>query len=121
MRVYCSDIHDYGYPMSAVGDFLRIRLRVANVVTNPPWRHTLPWVKHALRCAADKVAMLLPMQTLGLRLSQHVLSRVRLVLAFRRRPRFQTVDGWDAYSPPYEVGWFIWQPGHLGDTVIRWV
>jgi hypothetical protein len=56
--VLSTDLYDRGYGTTGV-DFLAVRDRCENVITNPPFRHAEEFAAHARRLARRKVAMLL--------------------------------------------------------------
>jgi len=56
--VASSDLVEYGYGWPDE-DFLKREESIPNIVTNPPYKHGIEFVKHALKLANEKVAMLM--------------------------------------------------------------
>jgi hypothetical protein len=57
-----ADIHDWGYSSETIiQNFLERKARTDNIITNPPYHLTMPIIKHALKLARLKVAMLIPL------------------------------------------------------------
>lgn len=62
IRVASTDLIDRGYGLGGI-DFLRTtRLRAPVILTNPPFKLAVPFVRHALTLGAELVVMLLKLQ-----------------------------------------------------------
>jgi hypothetical protein len=123
-EVVSTDLFDRGYGQPGV-DFLTTRRPVENVVTNPPYRMALPFVRHALSCvpAGGKVMMLLKMSFLE-GVERHRFFRDNppaRVYVFSRKLRWRhAVNGRITWAM-LPVAWFVWERAHNGETVVRWI
>ena len=57
-EVISRDLIDHGYGISGV-DFLADKFICDNVVTNPPYKHGMEFVQHAIEHTNNKIAMLM--------------------------------------------------------------
>ena len=100
-------------------DFLHSRRRTPNIITNPPWTASRGelFVRHALKLATDKVAMLLPTWMLeGVeRYELFTEHPVKAVYILSRRPKYQ--QG----TMPFGSCWVVWQQGYRGKASVEWV
>lgn len=100
-----------------------------DIVTNPPYRHALAFVQKALSLVGPgrKVAMFLKLTFLEGRARRRLfdtqpprtvyVSSSRLLCA--RGGDFDTLRRGGGSAVAY--AWFLWQKGHEGDTVVRWI
>jgi hypothetical protein len=93
---------------------------VPNIITNPPYRHSLEFVLHAKRITTRKTAMLLPVEFLhgGTRyeLFQDGRFPLKVVYVFSSRLRFGTeTDATVGHA------WYVWDRGHKGEPTLRWI
>ena len=108
-EVMASDLADFGYGESGV-DFLKTWREVDNVVTNPPFPKKVEWKRHALECARRKVAMLLPLRSLGHEIESG--SALKSVYVFLRRIDFVNA------KVNWRMAWYVWEKGYDGDVRI---
>jgi hypothetical protein len=115
----------HGYDVEAADlldgqDFLTRTEAVSNVITNPPYRHSLDFILHAKKVATRKIAMLLPVEFLhgGTRydLFQDRRFPLKFVYVFASRLRF----GSETHATVGHA-WYVWDRRHKGEPVIRWV
>jgi hypothetical protein len=120
-----SDIHDYGFPLHFVGDFLeqtRMPVGTQAVLTNPPFRHAEKFVAHALELS-PLVIMLLRLAFLeserrcGI-LEGRGLARVHV---FRKRLPMMHRAGWEGKkaNSGMAFAFFVWERGHVGLPTIN--
>ncbi len=130
-RVFCSDIHDYGYDgLNGLFDFVSDRSsnnqRFSEIVTNPPYglRNTLAekFIEIGLQRLPPGgfLALLLPVDLDAAKSRQHLFRDnsqfVCKVILTRRIVWFERSDG-TREAPKENHGWFIWQrPGLDGRT-----
>lgn len=127
-RVDSTDIVDRGY-CNEVIDFLSApdNIRVANIVTNPPFNLATEFAAKAVHHARNKVALLLPIQFLA------GTKRHAEIFATRPPARVHVFSGrktlWRGDDPnPKKTGgmgtfaWFVWDTATLpGPPVIGWL
>lgn len=126
-HVTSTDLVYRGFGEKEAYDFLNAPIREfdGDIVTNPPYKHALEFVKRALDCVKDgrKVAMFLRLQFLeGLERRKffdenppavvYVCSK-RLSCAINGD--FSRANGAIAYA------WFVWEKGFKGEPAIRWI
>jgi len=138
--VLSSDYGDFGYG-TPYTNFFDIEDHFANVVTNPPFSKKqkkkkgdppidpeaeyndggdVPrWIRHALRLATRKVALLLPLFMLGgkERYTIYQTCPPRLVLPFVERLSF--VESGSEYEKT--CAWFVWHKGFKGKPEVEWL
>jgi hypothetical protein len=123
--VVASDIHDHGFPLDFVADFLTLTeaptgCRTA-LICNPPYKIANKFVRHALK--------LVPQVYLLLRLAffesvgrTDVLegAGLRAVHVFRKRLPMMHRDGWKGprASSAIAFGWFCCDRDHRGPAII---
>jgi hypothetical protein len=118
-------LHGQGYDVQATDlaggqNFLDRTETVPNVVTNPPYRHSLEFVLHAKRVATRKIAMLLPVEFLHGRTRYELFQDRRFpfkaVYVFSSRLRFGTeTDATVGHA------WYVWDRGRKGEPTLRWI
>lgn len=127
--VYSSDLIDRGY--GDVLDFLEtndLPKKCDVILTNPPYKYTNEFVKHSLDLLPDGglCYMLLNINQLaGQKRYNEIYSRLpmKYVFVFSSRVQcaknadFSKTKGYGAIN----YGWFVWEKGFCGDTVIKWL
>jgi len=115
--VVSTDLIKRGYGTGGI-DFLKEQRQVANVITNPPYLDGLHirFLMHALDCATDKVALLLP---------SYIFLGPKMCRLCEETP-LKTVYllGKRAYTVPegktklrkcnMPLAWFVWEKGYRG-------
>lgn len=122
--VRSTDLIDRGYGTPGV-DFLQQKDRCRNLVTNPPFKLALPFMKHALAVTDRKVALLgrlawLEGQRRRALYEAHPPARVWV---FSRRLTMLR-GGWDGGKGGGSMtafAWFVWDRDHRGATVLGWL
>lgn len=119
-----TDWMDRGYGQSE-RDFFDFRMKVPNIVSNPPYGVLFPFVKHAIDLATHKVAIIARLSFLesqerhrwfkagGLR-RVWVCSR-RVSMPPGNKPHVKPKNG----SIPY--AWFVWERGYTAKPEIDWL
>jgi hypothetical protein len=101
-------------------DFFARTARVANIVTNPPHRHSLEFICHAKQIATRTIAMLLPVEFLHGRtryeLFQDRLFALKVVYVFSSRLRF----GSDTDATVGHA-WYVWDRRYRGEPRLGWI
>jgi hypothetical protein len=123
--VVASDIHDYGFALHFVGDFLAATKAPAGtecILTNPPYQIANEFADHALDLA-PKVYLLLRLAFLESVRRTEVLEHRGLarVHVFRNRLPFLHRDGWAGpkASSAIPFAWYVWNRNHHGSTTIN--
>jgi hypothetical protein len=115
--------HDvFGSDIKDGVDFLKTRKTVDNVVTNPPWESKDAFVLQAKRCAKSKIALLLPIQSLGgvVRSESIYPDKTfpfKCLYIFPRRMQF---DPSRRNGSTILAAWYVWDRSYQGEPVIRW-
>jgi hypothetical protein len=118
-------LRKHGYDVQASdlvqGDnFFERTAPAPNIVSNPPYRHSLAFILHAKKVATRKIAMLLPVEFLHgatrFELFQDRRFPLQVVYVFASRLRFGTdTDATVGHA------WYVWDRRYKGEPVIRWI
>lgn len=123
-RVLSSDLIDRGYGKGGI-DFLSIKYNEVDLITNPPYKYSTQFVKHALNISktGTKIAMLLKIQFLeGVeRKKMFMESPPKTVYVFSKRIKCGKNGNFDNGAGTICFCWFIWEKGFNGETVIKWI
>lgn len=126
-RVVSSDLVDRGYGETGIDFLMEYRSRAPNIVTNPPFKLAVPFVRKSLELTTGKVAMLLKIAFLeGIERSAlfadsplasvHVFSqRLAFVPGGSRGGRKLDGGGMIAFA------WFVWDHAHTGKPTLGWI
>jgi hypothetical protein len=116
-------LREHGYKVAASDlldgeDFFARTEKVANIVTNPPHRHSLAFILHAKKLATDKIAMLLPVEFLHgatryeLFQDRHI--PLKVVYVFSSRLCF----GSETHATLGHA-WYVWDRRYGGEPRLR--
>lgn len=119
--VLSSDLYDRGYGITDC-DFLKRKFIADNIITNPPYKLALPFVKKAIEVSRNKVAMLLRIQFLegkerGEFFKDYPPAKV---IVFSNRISCLKSNGQKSANALCFC-WFIWDKKYKGKTTIEWV
>jgi hypothetical protein len=111
------DLFDYGFGETGI-DFLSSTEEFDNIITNPPFEHSLAFMKHAIKLYNKKLALLLPIRYLTgqARCKFYEKNQPKKILVIPNKVDF---DG--SCNPTMEFAWYIWEKGFSGDTTIKWL
>jgi hypothetical protein len=122
--VIASDVHDYGFPLHFVGDFLtqtKAPAGVECILTNPPFNIVEKFVAHALELS-PLVIMLLRLAFLESERRCGILENRGLarVYVFRKRLPMMRRDQWAGRkaNSGMAFAWFVWDRAHRGPSTI---
>lgn len=124
--VISTDLIDRGFGVGGVDFFDCNNVFNGDIVTNPPYKHALKFVSHAIDVVptGHKVAMLLRILFLEGK-SRRTLFEAnppREVLVFSSRISCALNGDFEKYSSGAQAyAWFIWEKGYKGDSVIKWI
>lgn len=121
--VVSSDLVDRGFGETGIDFLMEWQSRAPNIVTNPPFKLSVPFVQKSLALTTRKVAMLLKVaflegQERGTMFSESPLARVWVFsqrLSFPKTGR--TLDG----SGMMAFAWFVWDHAHKGRPQLGWL
>ena len=125
--VVSTDLVDRGYGQSNVDFLLEWRPRAPNIVTNPPFKLAVPFVRNAVALSTGKVAMLLKIAFLG-GIERGAMFRetpLARCWVFSQRLSFQ--PGGSTAARSLEGGgmmafaWFVWDHAHTGKPTLGWI
>lgn len=123
--VESTDLVNRGFGLTPVDFLMEHKSLAPNIVTNPPFKLAVPFVRQALNLATGKVAMLLKIAFLeGVeRAEVFKKSPLARVLVFSRRLSFvgpnrkSSLEG----SGMMAFAWFVWDHRHSGAPTIGWL
>lgn len=118
------DLYDRGY--GEVKDFFSLTNWGADIVSNPPYKNALEFVKHSLKIIPEgnKVAFLLRLQFLEGKERGEFYKENPPKVIYVARGRLKCAKNGDFEvmgSSAQAYAWFIWEKGYKGDTIVRWI
>jgi hypothetical protein len=122
--VISSDLVDRGYGETRIDFLMEQELRAPNIVTNPPFKLAVPFVRHSLSLGAIKVAMLLKIAFLeGVeRAALFRASPLARVHVFSKRVTFRNASRGEVNgSGMMAFAWFVWDREHSGAPQLGWL
>lgn len=122
--VTSEDLIDRNY--GQVKDFFDRESWTGDIITNPPYRNALDFVKHSLNIIEDgsRLAMLLKIQFLEgqERYKFYQDNPPEKVYVFSKRTLCAKNGDFEKYpSSAVCYAWYIWEKGFKGEPVIRWI
>lgn len=119
------DIHSLGY--GEVGDFLSVAQTERDIVTNPPFRDIITFIKKGislLQNNGQKLALFMRLLTLEGKARKMVFEKFPPVRVWVSSSRIQCARGGDFEkykdNTAQAYAWFVWQYGYNGDTILKW-
>lgn len=123
-HVQSTDLVDRGYGWPRVDFLMEYTPLAPNIVTNPPYKNTAEFMKHALNLASGKVAFLLRLACLeGVERGEIYDARPPArIWVFRKRlviwrNGIATSDSGGMIA----MAWFVWDRSHSGPTQLGWI
>lgn len=126
-KVRSTDLIFRGFGETESVDFLKeTEAFDGDIITNPPYRYALDFVKKALDLVADgqKVALFLRLQFLeGKSRKQFFLDNPpkRVYVSASRLNCALNGDFEKADTSAIAYAWFVWEKGYKGDSIIKWI
>lgn len=119
-----SDIFDYGAGYG-VGDFLENtdRSGCRSLITNPPFKHTEAFLRHAMDLEYDEIALLLRVQFLE-GIGRHALFKEYPPLkiwVFSHRVNVSHLGLIKPRGGLICFAWWVWHLGYSGPTGVDWI
>lgn len=122
--VVSTDLVDRGYGENRVDFLMEWTPRAPNIVTNPPFKMVVPFVRKSLDLTTGKVAMLLRLACLEGQERRQIFetSPLARVWVFSRRLQFRR-PGWEdtGAGGMLPFAWFVWEHGHNGKPELGWL
>lgn len=122
--VVATELVDRGYGETGRDFLLEWQPRAPNIVTNPPFKLAVPFVRKSIDLTTGKVAMLLKIAFLeGVERSTLFASTpLARVHVFSKRVTFRnTARGDVSGSGMMAFAWFVWEHGHEGPPALGWI
>jgi hypothetical protein len=124
LSMMSSDLYDRGYGESGV-DFLTTRRKVANVITNPPFKLAQAFAEHALSLTSKKVALLCRLAWLEGRKRHVLFTTTPLARVWVFSARMAMLRNGDAMlaggGGMIAFAWYVWEHGHQGPPALGWI
>lgn len=121
-----TDLYDRGCGESGVDFLTQTEMFGGDIITNPPFKYNLLFVKKALELIpqGNRVAMFLRIQFLEGKergkFFKH--SPPKIVYVASGRLSCAKNSDFEKYkSSATAYAWFIWEKGYKGDTIIKWI
>jgi hypothetical protein len=123
-RVVSTDLVERGYGQSGVDFLMEWQSRAPNIITNPPYKLAVPFLRHSLAMTTGKVAMLLRLTFLESKLRAEYLPTTPFarVHVFGQRITFKHPDARDTHGGGMMCfAWFVWDHAHTGKPTLGWL
>ena len=120
--VVATDLYDHGYGVTGI-DAITYKLRVDNIITNPPFNIAVKLMMNFFSRFNNKIALLLRLSFVESQQRYPIFSAMppARIYVFSERlsmaPRGMEVKGGGTVT----YAWFIWEKGHTGETVLKWI
>ena len=96
-----------------------------DIITNPPFKYAQQFIEKAMNIMKDgnRIAFFLKLQFLEGKKRRELFSKYppKVIYVSSGRIKCAKNGDFDKYdSSAIAYGWFVWEKGYKGDTVIRW-
>lgn len=126
-NVISRDKENRGY--GEVMDFFELDYWDGDIITNPPYKQAKEFVEHALEIVPEgrRVAMFLKLTFLEGKNRKKMFEKYPPRFLFVSSSRLQCAKNgeFEKYKKgtgtAIAYGWYIWEKGYKGDTVIKWI
>jgi hypothetical protein len=124
-QVHSNDLIERNFGMGCT-DFLEYEGRTyENIITNPPYKHSMKFIIKAKEFATRKIAMLLPLTFLESQqrydMFQDKEFALKAVYSFSERITLYKPGSDTKGSGKVAYAWFVWDKEHIGSPVIKWI
>lgn len=124
-EVLSTDLNDWSYGLSGQDFLVSTSAPVANIVTNPPYNISRPFIYHALSLFEKKLCLLLPLANLARATLRDAFSHPSFARVWIFSPRLApgTFDKTGrASTGVFDVAWMVWdQAKTSGNPTIDWL
>lgn len=120
--VKATDLIDRGYGQGGV-DFLACADKFdGDIVTNPPYKYSLPFIEHALSLVPDghKVCMFLKVQFLEGKERRKFFEDNPPIHVWVSSSRIKCGKNGNFAESMVAYAWYVWEKGYHGDTILKW-
>lgn len=120
--VKATDLIDRGYGQGGV-DFLACEDKFdGDIVTNPPYKYSLPFIEHALSLIPDghKVCMFLKVQFLEGKERRKFFDEKPPKHVWVSSSRIKCGKNGNFAESMVAYAWYVWEKGYHGDTILKW-
>lgn len=105
-------------------NFLTTNEQHQNIVTNPPYTSAESFLKHALKLADHKVAMLLRLAFIEGQKRKSLFTvnpPAQILVMSKRLPWWNPeTNKWHSTSGQFAHAWFVWDKKYKGPTIMNW-
>jgi hypothetical protein len=121
--VISTDLVDRGYGEPRIDFLMEYTPRAPNIVTNPPFKLAVPFVRKSMQIAERKTAMLLRITALeGLeRRKLFETTPLARVWVFSKRITFARGEQSTHGGGMLAFSWFVWEHGYTGKPTLGWI
>lgn len=123
--VLSTDLIDRGYGTGGVDFLTSVRVFDGDIITNPPYKYAIEFVKHALNSITNghKVAMLLRLSFLEGKSRRILFDQYppkKVYVSSNRILCAKNGDFENSDSSAIAYAWFIWEKGFSGTPILKW-
>lgn len=125
-NVTSTDLIDRGYGTKK--DFFTYTNWDADIITNPPYKIALPFLKHSLEIIkpGNKIALFLRLLFLegkerGLYFKDHPPKNIYVCSGRLKCFKNGDFNNYKASSSAIAYAWFVWEKGYKGQTIVKWI
>ena len=121
-NVKATDLIDRGYGQGGV-DFLACEDKFdGDIVTNPPYKFSLPFIEHSLSLIPDghKVCMFLKVQFLEGKERKKFFEENPPKRVWVSSSRIKCGKNGNFAESMVAYAWYVWEKGYHGDTTLKW-
>ena len=122
-NVRATDLIDRHFGIGEI-DFLKVSEKYhGDIVTNPPYKYAQEFVEHALDLIDDgsKVCMFLKLQFLEGQRRKDFFKKYPPCRVWVSSSRIKCgINGRFSDSSMLALGWYVWEKGYTGDTILKW-
>lgn len=123
--VISTDLVNRGYGANRIDFLMERHPRAPNIVTNPPFKNSEEFARHALTLTTGKVVFLLRLVWLAGKSRGEMFRRSPLarVLIFSSRLPMMHRGGYEGpkSSSAIDFAWFVFEHGYIGKPTIDWI
>lgn len=121
--VISTDLVNRGYGDHSIDFLMEWQPRAPNIITNPPFKLGLPFLKKSLDLTTDKVAFLMRLNWLEGVERRGVFENTPTarVWVFSKRLTTWRLGEEGKTGGMFAFAWFVWEHGHEGPPTLGWI
>lgn len=118
-----TDLVDRGYGTPRIDFLMETRLAAPNIVTNPPFKLGVPFLRKSLDLGAEKICFLMRLNWLegAERRAIFESSPLARVWVFSRRLTSWRLGEEGKTGGMFAFAWFVWDRQHSGPPTLGWI